>query len=493
MSKTNNERLQEIATAMQELNARLVYVGGAMAGAYATDPIATEPRTTTDVDCVVDSHSYSEHVAFEELLRAKHFQNDIDSDPPVICRWVYNGEKVDVMSVNEESLSFGNRWYRIGFEHREFYALPSGQLIYRLPVTYYIATKIEALRSRGGNDWRGAKDFEDIVYVLNYCMDFINNFHAETGQVKAFLAEQFADMLQRPNITEEIECAINPEEIERTDMILDILKTCAADQHKSIRIQFVSDLHLEFEQNRDWIADHPLEVTGDILLVAGDSAYLDVPESGRDTYSRYTFWDWASKHYKQVIVCLGNHDFYGYYDLATMPDGYCKEIRPNVHAYYNKVIHLPNIDIIVSTLWSFIEPYNAYQTEKGVSDFYRILYDGHRLTADDFNREHARCLAFIKKAVSESKANTKIVLTHHVPTQLCTAHEFAGSPINGAFTVELGDYIADSEIDYWIYGHSHRNIEAQIGNTHILSNQLGYISHDEYSRNGFDPAKHVEI
>ena len=250
MSKTNNERLQEIATAMQELNARLVYVGGAMAGAYATDPIATEPRTTTDVDCVVDSHSYSEHVAFEELLRAKHFQNDIDSDPPVICRWVYNGEKVDVMSVNEESLSFGNRWYRIGFEHREFYALPSGQLIYRLPVTYYIATKIEALRSRGGNDWRGAKDFEDIVYVLNYCMDFINNFHAETGQVKAFLTAQFADMLQRPNITEEIECAINPEEIERTDMILDILKTCAADQHKSIRIQFVSDLHLEFEQNR---------------------------------------------------------------------------------------------------------------------------------------------------------------------------------------------------------------------------------------------------
>lgn len=33
MQKTNNERLQTIASAMQELNARLVYVGGAMAGA----------------------------------------------------------------------------------------------------------------------------------------------------------------------------------------------------------------------------------------------------------------------------------------------------------------------------------------------------------------------------------------------------------------------------------------------------------------------------
>lgn len=89
-----------------------------------------------------------------------------------------------------------------------------------------------------------------------------------------------------------------------------------------MRIQYVSDLHLEFPQNRKWLAEHPLEVTGDILLVAGDTAYLDLPDSGRDTYLQYEFWDWASEHYKQVIVCLGNHDFYGYYDLSKMPDGY---------------------------------------------------------------------------------------------------------------------------------------------------------------------------
>ena len=493
MSKTNNERLQEIAEGMQSLNERLVYVGGAMAGSYANDPAAVEPRPTTDVDCVVDSKNYAEHAAVEEQLRKLHFQNDTESEPPIICRWVYNGEIVDVMSIDEKSLSFGNRWYRPGFEHREQYKLPSGQLIYRLPVTYYIATKLEALRSRGGNDWRGAKDFEDIVYVLNYCMDFLNQFATETGSVKTFVADEFANILKRPNIAEEIECAIAPEEIERTDMIINILQKVATYNPSSLKIQFVSDLHLEFEENRVWLENHPLEVTGDILLIAGDSAYLDVPESGRDTYSQYSFWDWASVHYKQVIVCLGNHDFYGYYDLATMPDGYCKEIRPNVHAYYNSVVHLQDADIIVSTLWAFIEPYNAYQTEKGVSDFYRILYNGHRLTADDFNEEHERCFDFIRKAVKESKAKTKIVLSHHVPTQLCTAKEFTDSPINGAFSVELGNYIAKSGIDYWIYGHSHRNIEAQIGDTHILSNQLGYISHKENLRNGFSLSKHIEI
>lgn len=493
MQKTNNERLQHIASAMQELNERLVYVGGAVAGAYATDPAATEPRTTIDVDCVVDSNSYAEHAAFEQLLREKHFQNDHDSEPPVICRWVYNGEMVDVMSMNEQSLSFGNRWYELGFAHRELYALPSGQEIYRLPVTYYVATKIDALLSRGGSDWRGANDFEDIVYVLNYCTEFVDKFNAETGQVKSYLAQQFATMLKRPNLTEEIECAITPEEIERTDLILDILQSVASCQAPMLKIQFVSDLHLEFLQNRQYLQDHPLQVTGDILLIAGDSAYLDLPNSNLDTYGSYSFWDWASRHYQQVIVCLGNHDFYAHYDLSTMPDSYCRQIRHNVHAYYNSVVSIGDIDIIISTLWSKIEPCDAFLTEHNVSDFYRIKYNGHRLTAEDFNREHARCLQFIQQAVVESKAKTKIVLTHHVPTHLCTAQEFCGSTINGAFTVELGEYIVDSGIDYWIYGHSHRNIDAQISGTRILSNQLGYISHGEHQHNGFDPARHIDI
>ena len=52
-----------------------------------------------------------------------------------------------------------------------------------------------------------------------------------------------------------------------------------------MKIQFVSDLHLEFPDNRAWLAAHPLEVAGDILLIAGDTAYFDLPDSGRETAS----------------------------------------------------------------------------------------------------------------------------------------------------------------------------------------------------------------
>ena len=102
-------------------------------------------------------------------------------------------------------------------------------------------------------------------------------------------------------------------------------------------------------------------------------------------------------------------------------------------------------------------------------------------------------LCIFVKVLFKILACSKILNNKYVPTALCTAPEFRDSLINGAFTVELGNYIAESDIDYWIYGHSHRNIDAQIGNTHILSNQLGYVSYGEHIRNGFNSGKFIEI
>lgn len=247
------------------------------------------------------------------------------------------------------------------------------------------------------------------------------------------------------------------------------------------KIQYASDLHLEFRDNWNFLKENPLIPSGDILILAGDTGYL-----GDEIFSVHPFWDWAADNYEQVIVCLGNHEFYKYYDLASLKDGTIGTIRSNVHYYYNDVIHLSDVDIIVSTLWSHIDKENAFITERCVSDFHRIIYGDHILTAYDFNKEHEHCLQFIKAAVSKSTAKTKIVVTHHVPSYQLMSSEFEGSRINGAFTVDLSDYIKSSGIDYWIYGHSHRNIEAKIGKTFCTCHQLGYVfSHEngDFRRN----------
>ena len=253
-----------------------------------------------------------------------------------------------------------------------------------------------------------------------------------------------------------------------------------------MKIQYASDLHLEFEENSDYLIKNPLKVTGDILILAGD---IHVINSYR--WLENPFWDWASKNYKEVIVAFGNHEFYKGYDLSLVENGFKMKIRNNVHYYYNCVIKFDDVDIIVSTLWSYIYKENAMFCRDGVNDFQLIDYHGGILTTDLFNKEHKKCLDFIKQSMNDSKAKTKIIVTHHVPSDLLTAEEFKGSDINNAFTVDLTDYIKTCGAKYWIFGHSHRNIDKKIGETYCLSNQLGYLMSDENKT--FNDEKHIDV
>lgn len=254
-----------------------------------------------------------------------------------------------------------------------------------------------------------------------------------------------------------------------------------------MKIQYASDLHLEFGIHTLYLKDNPLDIVGDILLLAGDIGYL-----GDEEFIRHPFWDWASENFKEVIVIPGNHELYRHFDINALTTNWEMKIRPNVRYVYNKIIHLDaTTDLIASTLWSEIYPKDGLNTERNVSDFYRICDGNKRLTWKRFNEEHERCKSFIKRAIYDSKANNIVVMTLHVPSFALMAAEYSGSPINGAFISELKDMITNSKIKYWIYGHSHRNISKTIGDTSCLSNQFGYIRLSEQL--SFNRAAFIEL
>ena len=254
-----------------------------------------------------------------------------------------------------------------------------------------------------------------------------------------------------------------------------------------MKIQYASDIHLELSDNSRFIKSEPFEVTGDVLVFAGDTGYL------RDrTLPNLRFWKWASANYREVLLVPGNHEFYGNGDVLAYGDSWSREILHNVHYYQNKVVRIDNVDFILSTLWSHIRPEDEYFVHRGMNDFRQILYNGRRFTPADFNAEHEKCLDFIKQSVAESTAERIVVVTHHLPSMAVVAPEHKGSLLNSAFATELGNFIADSRIDAWIFGHSHANEDAIIGNTRLVCNQLGYVYYNEHI-SGFNGKRFIEI
>lgn len=226
MQSHNISRLESVAEGLGELNKSVVYVGGAVAELYVTDPAKTDIRETKDVDCVTQLTSYEKLVELEDALRKKGFQNDTSPGAP-ICRWIYRGEIVDIMPDDAKIMGFTNRWYHEALLFKETRKLSNGISIYIFSLPYYVATKLEAAKKRGGDDWRFSHDFEDIVYILNYCPDFLVSAREASSELKLYLKREFAGLLCRDNIMEEVECMLPYGEEDRIDYIYGIMREIA--------------------------------------------------------------------------------------------------------------------------------------------------------------------------------------------------------------------------------------------------------------------------
>lgn len=230
MMSSNLEMLRIIAKGLGDLNRQVVYVGGCVAELYADNSAATDIRMTKDVDCVTELATYRELFEFEEEIRKRGFTNDTTPGAP-ICRWKYKGETVDIMPDDEKVMGFTNDWYKPSYAHRKEVKLPDGMSIFIFPTLYYIATKIEAVKGRGGNDLRFSHDFEDLIYVLNNCERIIALFDKEQNMdLKHYLSYWAKQMLDRQNGREEIECALPYGDYERVSYIMEILSHFAKEE-----------------------------------------------------------------------------------------------------------------------------------------------------------------------------------------------------------------------------------------------------------------------
>ena len=242
-----------------------------------------------------------------------------------------------------------------------------------------------------------------------------------------------------------------------------------------MKIQYCSDLHLEFPENKALLKARPLLPVGDILLLAGDIVPFAVMNKHND------FFDYIADNFEFTYWIPGNHEYY-YADITQRSGTFSENIRSNVVLLNNLTVIHNKTRLVFSTLWSRIRPAYQFHIERGMSDFHVIKYHGYRFSADRFNQLHFDCLSFIEQELEQAFDGKTIVVSHHMPTLMNYPPKYKGDVLNDGFAVELSELIEGSKPAYWIFGHLHGDIPVfKIGETILLTNQLGYVKYNEHT------------
>lgn len=249
-----------------------------------------------------------------------------------------------------------------------------------------------------------------------------------------------------------------------------------------MKIQYGSDLHLELPDQKVYWRQHPIEPIAPILVLAGDVMSFSGMEKNRDVL------DFFADHFEQVYWVPGNHEYYRG-DISIRSGSFEEKIRSNVHLLNNRTKMIGDTCFIFSTLWAQIRESDFGYMQEAFPDFKWIKKGETRFSPEDFNALYQQNLAFIQAEIESRSHSNYVVVTHHVPTLRSYPPKFLGNRFTQAFATDLDELMEGHSIDFWVFGHHHAHVPPfKIGNTTLLTNQLGYVrfgEHHDFKRSAY--------
>jgi hypothetical protein len=191
----NFDMLGHVADGLgEELLGEVAFVGGAMTWLLCTDDaVLDDIRYTEDVDLVIELAGIADWKHLTERLSAQGFKiTSEDSD--YTCRFRFHELIVDVMPSIPEILGYANRRFVDGLAQAEKYQLRQGQRIQIFKPTYFLATKLEAFRGRGGGT-AYHKDFEDILILVDGRKELLHEVRLAEPELRSYIAQGMAELM----------------------------------------------------------------------------------------------------------------------------------------------------------------------------------------------------------------------------------------------------------------------------------------------------------
>lgn len=236
-----------------------------------------------------------------------------------------------------------------------------------------------------------------------------------------------------------------------------------------MRIQVLSDLHLEFDGKGAKGFIDSLDPEGiDVLVLAGDICVdRQIVDVMCAFCQRYESSD--------VVWVHGNHEFYGS-NRETVVAKTQEATRQcsNLHWLDCSAAEIRGQRFVGAPMW-FIDDDHNQELERFMNDFH-VISDLKRWVY----RENLRATNFIKGNAGPGD----IVVTHHLPSNLSVADRFKSSDLNRFFVCDMEHFIRTRGPKLWVHGHTHDSFDYEIpheldsGSTRVLCNPRGYFPRD---------------
>jgi len=250
---------------------------------------------------------------------------------------------------------------------------------------------------------------------------------------------------------------------------------------QTFRLQYASDLHLEFHDRKNQ-GNIPCEMflkpVAGYLALCGDIGFPERP-------ALQTFLSWCSRNFKEVYWLPGNHEFYngGLPKKSTVSQklDLCERLCDgfkNVHFMHRKVRQVPgwNLRIAGCTMWTELPPEHDTKAILGMNDVRQIyISEGENAMPEDMREWHTKDKEWLTNEIEKAgKAQEDlIVLTHHLPSYKLIHPKYEGHPLNFCFAVNLEKMMV-SPVRGWLCGHSHTACEVEINGVKCGLNPFGY-------------------
>lgn len=256
-----------------------------------------------------------------------------------------------------------------------------------------------------------------------------------------------------------------------------------------MKIIIYSDLHLEF--GHSWLPPQPLD--GDVMILAGDIMTL------KDySWLRRLLHDWN----RPVLYVCGNHEYYTSVRMDEENENFrlwLSKNYPNVTLLLDEETTIGGVQFFGGTMWTDFNEGDplAMETARQQMNDFRLIRNasGGKLTPADTIKLHTNFVEKLTAWFEKDLQGPRVVVSHHAPV-INPNTQYKNSPLMPAFnSLDMQTIMEKYQPALWVYGHTHECDDQMVGETRIISNQLGYPrSPRGFECAGFDPyGRPVEV